>query len=144
MKCAFLFLLILAGCQEAPTRITTTTIPFRSIEQVNYGPYQNEIFMVVDSANQWDEMQRIFERDGQLAIAPGPAAPEIDWTTDSVVLIATGQASTAGTISVTRIERTGSEVTVYATFKMGGLALSWPHQLVSFPKQGGTFRLAWE
>jgi hypothetical protein len=96
-RCEFLLLLVLTGCghEAAPppaAPLSQAEVTYRVVESVMCGVYGVELFEIINTEQEWKDLQARLETSDGLTMAPGPPAPEgITWGTENVLLIATGE-----------------------------------------------------
>lgn len=73
-----------------------------TIEKAMYGPYGKQTLVVANSEADWNQMMSTLEGNGSLTVSPAPAAPQVDWSRYSVVLLAAGPTGYDVTLKLTQ------------------------------------------
>ena len=66
-------------------------VSFLPIEQGFYGVYSKPILLGVGSDSEWDKAMEELESLGALIVLPPPPPPRVDWSHQTVVLVALGR-----------------------------------------------------
>jgi hypothetical protein len=99
VKAACTALIMVAGMLMSASAASSDELV--TIEKAMYGPYGKQTLVVANSEADWNQMMNALEGDGNLTVVPAPAAPQVDWSRYSVVLLAAGPTGYDVTLKLT-------------------------------------------
>jgi hypothetical protein len=115
----------------------------KTLEKGHFSGIQEALRLVITNKTQWEEL---WGRHNAQKI-PKPAAPEIDFTKESLVFVSSGRKRTGGySIEISEVRRSADKTEVLVTEKEpkpGGFniqALTAPFHIVQVPKLEGEIK----
>ena len=111
-------------------------VNYQTLQQSHAGVWCEPAVVAVESAAAWDEAMQELAEQGVLMVLPAPAAPQVDWSRYTVVLVSLGGQSQRGAgVEVTGAKAAGRTLHLDVTLKAGNGGLSsdpsMPYTLVA-------------
>lgn len=114
-------------------------VHYQTLQQSHDGVWCEPAVVAVQSEAGWDEAMQELADQGVLMVLPAPAAPQVDWSHYTVVLVSMGGQSQRGAgVEVTGAKAAGRTLHLDVTLKAGSGGLSsdpsMPYTLVAVEK----------
>ncbi len=114
-----------AQAEDGLARGLDREIRYETLEKGRDGAWWKPAVVVVGSAEAWDQAMLDLANQGALAVLPAPAAPDVDWSRNVVVLVSLGcQMQYGSDLEVTGARARGRSLHLDVTLRMadGGMS----------------------
>lgn len=87
-------------------------VAFETLERYMEGYWTEQFVLFVTSPEEWAAAMADLEARNALLVAPSPAAPNVDWTHEAVILASLGTAWAPASIEIQEVRKVGTRATV--------------------------------